>query len=75
MHDSRQSRLARRLAREPFGLDGKSICVSAVIRRGDPRGSVDQTGLVERASQGDHEAFGVFAGAHGQRVSSRSARL
>jgi RNA polymerase sigma-70 factor, ECF subfamily len=35
---------------------------------------VDQTGLVERASQGDHEAFGVLVGAHLARLDT-AARL
>ena len=39
-----------------------------------PRGTVDQTGLVERASQGDHEAFGVLVGAHLARLDT-AARL
>ena len=39
-----------------------------------PEGSVDQTGLVERASQGDHEAFGVLIGAHLARLDT-AARL
>ena len=39
-----------------------------------PRGTVDQTGLVERASQGDHEAFGVLIGAHLARLDT-AARL
>ena len=45
-----------------------------VTFRGDPRGSVDQTSLVERASQGDHEAFGVLVGAHIARLDT-AARL
>jgi RNA polymerase sigma-70 factor (ECF subfamily) len=63
-----------RTGREPFGVDGKSICISAVFFRGDLRGSVDQTGLVERASRGDHEAFGVLVGAHLARLDT-AARL
>ena len=35
---------------------------------------MDQTGLVERASQGDHEAFGVLIGAHLARLDT-AARL
>jgi RNA polymerase sigma-70 factor, ECF subfamily len=35
---------------------------------------VDQTGLVERASQGDHEAFGVLVGGHLARLDT-AARL
>jgi len=35
---------------------------------------VDQTGLVERASQGDHEAFGMLVGAHLARLDT-AARL
>jgi RNA polymerase sigma-70 factor (ECF subfamily) len=35
---------------------------------------VDQTGLVERASQGDHEAFGVLVGGHLARLDA-AARL
>jgi RNA polymerase sigma-70 factor (ECF subfamily) len=35
---------------------------------------VDQTSLVERASQGDHEAFGVLVGAHLARLDT-AARL
>jgi RNA polymerase sigma-70 factor (ECF subfamily) len=35
---------------------------------------VDQTGLVERASHGDHEAFGVLIGAHLTRLDT-AARL
>ena len=35
---------------------------------------MDQTGLVERASQGDHEAFGVLVGAHLARLDT-AARL
>jgi RNA polymerase sigma-70 factor, ECF subfamily len=35
---------------------------------------VDQTGLVERASQGDHDAFGVLIGAHLARLDT-AARL
>jgi RNA polymerase sigma-70 factor (ECF subfamily) len=35
---------------------------------------VDQTGLVERASQGDHEAFGELIGAHLARLDT-AARL
>jgi RNA polymerase sigma-70 factor (ECF subfamily) len=35
---------------------------------------VDQTGLVERASQGDHEAFGALVGAHLARLDT-AARL
>ena len=29
-----------------------------------PEGSMDEAGLIERASQGDHEAFGVLIGGH-----------
>ena len=39
-----------------------------------PEGSVDQTGLVERASRGDHEAFGVLVGGHLARLDT-AARL
>jgi RNA polymerase sigma-70 factor, ECF subfamily len=35
---------------------------------------VDQTGLVERASRGDHEAFGMLVGAHLARLET-AARL
>ena len=35
---------------------------------------MDQTGLVERASQGDHEAFGMLIGAHLARLDT-AARL
>ena len=35
---------------------------------------MDQTGLVERASRGDHEAFGVLVGAHLARLDT-AARL
>ncbi len=35
---------------------------------------MDQTGLVERASQGDHEAFGVLVGSHLARLDT-AARL
>ena len=38
------------------------------------RGSVDQTGLVERARQGDHGAFGDLLGAHLARLDT-AARL
>lgn len=60
--------------REPFGFAGQSVCVSAVVLRGDLRGSVDQTGLVERASRGDHEAFGVLVAGHLPRLDT-AARL
>jgi RNA polymerase sigma-70 factor, ECF subfamily len=43
-------------------------------RRANLRGTVDQAGLVERASQGDHEAFGVLIGAHLARLDT-AARL
>ena len=43
-------------------------------RRANTEGTVDQTGLVERASQGDHEAFGVLIGAHLARLDT-AARL
>jgi RNA polymerase sigma-70 factor (ECF subfamily) len=42
--------------------------------RGHLRGSVDQTGLVERASQGDHEAFGMLIAGHLARLDT-AARL
>jgi RNA polymerase sigma-70 factor, ECF subfamily len=45
-----------------------------VILRGDLRGNVDQTGLVERARRGDHEAFGVLVGEHFARLDT-AARL
>lgn len=48
--------------------------MSAVTFRGDMRARVDQTSLVERASQGDHEAFGVLLGAHLARIDT-AARL
>jgi RNA polymerase sigma-70 factor (ECF subfamily) len=35
---------------------------------------MDQAGLIERASQGDHEAFGVFVGGHLSRMDT-AARL
>jgi len=38
------------------------------------RGSVDQTGLIERARHGDHEAFGVLVGGRLARLDS-AARL
>jgi len=38
--------------------------MSVVILRGHLRGKVDQTGLVERASRGDHDAFGMLIGVH-----------
>ena len=44
----------------PVGVAGQSVCVSAVIRRGDARDIVDQRSLLERASHGDHEAFGML---------------
>ena len=51
---------------------------SILVKRGDSRAkqrdTVDQTGLVERASQGDHEAFGVLVGAHLARLDT-AARL
>jgi RNA polymerase sigma-70 factor (ECF subfamily) len=43
-------------------------------RRVDREGTVDQTGLVERASRGDHEAFGVLVGGHLARLET-AARL
>src|SRR5262245_35844146 len=43
-------------------------------RRVDREGTVDQTGLVERASRGDHEAFGMLVGGHLARLET-AARL
>jgi RNA polymerase sigma-70 factor, ECF subfamily len=57
-------------------IDGppQSILVKHGARRAIERGTVDQTGLVERASQGDHEAFGVLIGGHLARLDT-AARL
>jgi RNA polymerase sigma factor (sigma-70 family) len=44
------------------------------IRCADREGTVDQTGLVERASRGDHEAFGVLIGERLARLDT-AARL
>ena len=52
----------------------RSILVKRGDSRANQRGTVDQTGLVERASQGDHEAFGVLVGAHLARLDT-AARL
>jgi RNA polymerase sigma-70 factor (ECF subfamily) len=43
-------------------------------RRVDGEGTVDQTGLVDRASRGDHEAFGMLVGARLARLET-AARL
>jgi RNA polymerase sigma-70 factor (ECF subfamily) len=43
-------------------------------RRAIERGTVDQAGLIEQASQGDHEAFGVLVGGHLARLDT-AARL
>lgn len=59
---------------EPFGVAGQSVCVSAVIRRGDARDIVDQQSLLERASHGDHEAFGMLVGEQLARLDT-AARL
>jgi RNA polymerase sigma-70 factor, ECF subfamily len=52
----------------------QSILVKHGTRRAIERGTVDQTGLIERASRGDHEAFGVLVGGHLARLDT-AARL
>ena len=59
---------------ERFGRRRQSVWVGTASAAPTPRGTVDQTGLVERASQGDHEAFGVLIGAHLARLDT-AARL
>ena len=59
---------------ERIGAAPRSILVKHGMGRAIERGTVDQTGLIERASQGDHEAFGVLVGEHLARLDS-AARL
>ena len=59
---------------ERFGRRRQSVWVGTAPAAPTPRGTVDQTGLVERASQGDHEAFGMLVGAHLARLDT-AARL
>src|SRR5262245_33957339 len=59
---------------ERIGRAPQSILVKHGACRAIERGTVDQTGLVERASQGDHEAFGVLIGGHLARLDT-AARL
>ena len=59
---------------ERIGAAPRSILVKHGMGRAIERGTVDQTGLIERASQGDHEAFGVLIGAHLARLDT-AARL
>src|SRR6188508_247338 len=59
---------------ERIGAAPRSILVKHGKGRAIERGTVDQTGLIERASQGDHEAFGVLIGAHLARLDT-AARL
>ena len=60
---------------ERIGQVAQSILVKrGTCRASTQRGSVDQTGLIERASRGDHEAFGVLVGGHLARLDT-AARL
>ena len=59
---------------ERIGGAPRSILVKHGRCRAIERGTVDQTGLIERASQGDHEAFGVLVGEHLARLDT-AARL
>ena len=59
---------------ERLGAAPRSILVKHGMGRAIERGTVDQTGLIERASQGDHEAFGVLVGEHLARLDT-AARL
>jgi DNA-directed RNA polymerase specialized sigma24 family protein len=59
---------------ERIGAAPRSILVKHGECRATERGTVDQTGLIERASQGDHEAFGVLVGEHLARLDT-AARL